>query len=142
MIFRKVLDIDPKFKGGVHSDGYLARLKKWFYYGFKVCHGLSNSKMCGTGQKLPANWEHALLDMHGKVRVKQQPEMQADGSVCIAGVKVAHLCNTDHVSVWYESVGNYIVGARKVAVNVMSEPAVRRRTGSLRSSALPKMEGS
>ena len=37
MIFQKVLDIDPKFKGGVHSDGYLAWLKKWFYYGFKVC---------------------------------------------------------------------------------------------------------
>ena len=34
MIFRKVLDIDPKFKGGVNSDGHLNRLKKvvllWF----------------------------------------------------------------------------------------------------------------
>ena len=71
MIFRKVLDIDPKFKGGVNSDGHLNQLKKWFYYGFKVCHGLSNRKSCGAGQKLPVHWEHAVLDMHGKVRAKQ-----------------------------------------------------------------------
>ena len=112
MIFRKVLEIDPKFKGGVESDGYLARLKKWFYYGFKIRNGLSNRKICGAGQKLPANWEQALIDMHGKVRAKQQPEMRADGSVRIAGVKDAHFCNTDHVPVWYESVGNYSWGKK------------------------------
>ena len=27
-IFRKVLDIDPKFFGGVEKDGYLGRMKK------------------------------------------------------------------------------------------------------------------
>ena len=112
MIFRKVLDIDPKFKGGVTSDGYLTRLKKWFYYGFKVRHDLSNRKICGAGQKLPANWEQALLDMHGKVRAKQQPQMRADGTVRIAGVTDAHFCNTDHVPVWYESVGNYSWGKK------------------------------
>ena len=61
MIFRKVLDIDPKFKGGVPSDGYLARRKKWCYYGYKICPDLSHRKICGAGQKLPANGEQACL---------------------------------------------------------------------------------
>ena len=30
MVFRMVLDLDLKFWGGVKSDGYLERLKKWF----------------------------------------------------------------------------------------------------------------
>ena len=107
MIFRKVLDIDPKFKGGVKEDGYFDRLKKWFYYGFKVRHSLSVRKISGAGQKLPLNWEQKLLDLHGKVRAIQKPELRADGSVRIAGVKDTHFCNTDHVPVWYESVGNY-----------------------------------
>jgi len=53
-----------------------------------------------------------LLDIHGKVREKQQPEMQADSSVHIAGVKDAPFCNTDNVPVWYESVGSYRWGKK------------------------------
>ena len=34
IIFCKVLEIDPKFCGGVGKEGYLAKLKKCFYYGF------------------------------------------------------------------------------------------------------------
>ena len=74
MIFRKVLDIDPKFKGGVKADGYFNRLKKWFYYGFKVRHSLSVRNIAGAGQKLPLNWEQKLLDLHGKVRAIQKPD--------------------------------------------------------------------
>ena len=112
MIFRQVLKIDPKFKGGVESEGHLSRLKKWFYYGFKVRHELSNRKICGAGQKLPVNWEQKLIDMHGKVRAKQQPQIRSDGTLCIAGVQDAHFCNTDHVPVWFESVGNYSWGKK------------------------------
>ena len=50
--------------------------------------------------------------MPGKVRVKPQPQMRADGTGRIARVKDAHLCNANHVPVWYESVGHYS-GGRK-----------------------------
>ena len=54
-IFRKVLDIKPKFCGGFKEDGYLGRMKKWFYYGFVKRFDLSNRKISGAGQKLPTN---------------------------------------------------------------------------------------
>ena len=53
-----------------------------------------------------------MVNMRGKVRAKQQPEMRPDGSVKINGVRDAHFCNTDHVPVWYESVGNFSWGKR------------------------------
>ena len=66
-VFRKVLDIDPKFCGGVKLDGYLERMKQWFYYSLVKRFDLSNCKISGAGQKLPTNWEKALVDMRGKV---------------------------------------------------------------------------
>lgn len=112
MIFRKVLDLDPKFCGGVESDGHLDRLKKWFYYGLKVRQNLSNRKISGAGQKLPGNWEETLKNMHGRVRAVQNPIRRADGTKRLAGVKDEHFCNTDHVPVWYESVANYSWGPK------------------------------
>ena len=112
MVSCKVLEIDPKFCGGVTSEGYLERLKTWFYYGLKVRFDLSNRKIAGAGQKLPNNWEQALIDKRGKVRAKQQPVRRVDGSVRIDGVKDDHFCNTDYVPVWYESVGNYSWGKK------------------------------
>ena len=141
MIFRKVLEIDPKFKGGVESEGHMSHLRKWFYYGFKVRHELSNRNICGARQKLPVNWEQKLIDMHGKVRAKKQPQMRSDGTICIAGVQDAHFYTTDHVPVWFDSVGNYSWG-KNIVVGAMSEPEGRKRIGSHLSSPSPKMGGS
>ena len=38
--------------------------------------------------------------------------MKLDGSTRISGVRDAYLCNTDHVLVWYETVGNYTWGKK------------------------------
>ena len=46
------------------------------------------------------------------MRAKQQPVRRANGTVRIDGVKDAYFCNTDHVPVWYESVGNYSWGKK------------------------------
>ena len=51
----------------VKLDGYLEGMKKWFYCGFFKRFDLSNQKISGAGQKLPTNWENALVDMRGKV---------------------------------------------------------------------------
>ena len=34
-IFRKAIDMDPKFLGGVRLAGNMTPLKKWFYHCFK-----------------------------------------------------------------------------------------------------------
>ena len=46
------------------------------------------------------------------MRARQKPEKKLDGSTRIAGVRDAHFCNTDHVPVWYESVGTYSWGKK------------------------------
>ena len=72
-IFRKVLDIDPQFCGEIQVNGYLERMKNWFYYDLVKHFDLSNHKISGAGQKLPTNWEKALMDMRGKLRARQKP---------------------------------------------------------------------
>ena len=66
--------------------------------------------MSGAGQKLPNNWERELANTRGQVRAKQNPLKRADGTLRIAGVKDDYFCTTDHVPIWYESVGNYSWG--------------------------------
>ena len=53
IIFCKVLEIDPKLCGGVGKEGCLAKIKKWFYYGFTKQNYLSIRKLANVGQKLP-----------------------------------------------------------------------------------------
>ena len=133
MIFRKVLDIDPKFCRGVNSDRYLERMRKWFYYSLIKRHNLSNRKISGAGQNLPNKWEQALVDMRGNVRARQQPEMRTDGTTRINGVRYSNFCNTDHVPVWYEYVGNYSWGKkssrrRHVRMGGQREESIHRTT--------------
>ena len=87
-------------------------MKNWFYYSFVKRVDLSNHKISGAGQKLPTNWEKALVDMRGKVQARQKPETRLDGSTRISGERAANFCNKDQVPVWYESVGNYTWGKK------------------------------
>ncbi len=107
MIFRKALELDPDFQGGD-----MKRLKQWFYYGFKRRANLSIRKIASVGQKLPKDWEAKMVDMRGRIRHRQGPLEQPDGSVLITGVTDAYFFNTDHVPIWYESVGNYTWGRK------------------------------
>ena len=97
MIFRKALELKPDFKGA-----NMTRLKKWFYYGFVKRANLSICKIASVGQKLPHDWKEKMVNMRGRVRHRQEKE----------GVKDAYYFNTDHVPVWYESVGNYTWGRK------------------------------
>jgi len=107
----------------------------------EVRNGLSNRKICGAGQKLPDNWETKLTDMHGRVHAQQNPEMRTDGTVRIRGVKDAHFCNTNHVPVWFESVGNYSWG-KKNGGRRHVRTGDKEKNRLLLNSALPKMGGS
>ena len=112
IIFRKVLEIDPKLCGGVGKEGYLAKLKKWFYYWFTKQNYLSIRKLAIVGQKLPKYWEGEMIEMRGRVRAKQKPVMRPCGKIHIAGFRYAHFVNTYHVPIWYESVGKYSGGKK------------------------------
>ena len=96
----------------VKLDGYLERMNKWFYYGFVKRFDLSDCHISGAGQKRPTNWENALVDVGVKVRARQKPATKLDRSTRIACVRDAYFCNTDHVPVWYETVGNYTWGKK------------------------------
>ena len=100
----------------VKLDGYLERMNKWFYYGFVKRFDLSDRNISAAGQKLPNNWENALVGVRGKVRARQKPETKLDGSTRIAGVRDAQFCNTYHVPLWYESVFNYTWGNKSGGV--------------------------
>jgi hypothetical protein len=112
MIFRAALEIDPLFMGGVESGDLMSKLKKWFYYGFVRRFNLSFRKISSVGQKLPKNWPDKMVDMRGRVKHRQLPTEQPDGSIVLKGVHDANYFNTDHVPVWYESVGNYSWGKK------------------------------
>ena len=65
IIFHTVLYIDPTLKvsgvpSGKGSAGQLARLQKWFCFGFKRYYNLSNWNISSVLQKLPINWEKHL----------------------------------------------------------------------------------
>ena len=106
MIFRKVVELDPNFLGGVESDKFMIKLKKWFYYGFIKRANLSVRKLASVGQKLPVNWQEKMVDLRARIRERQDPQRQPDGTVAVEGVKDKHYVNTDHVPFWIESVGN------------------------------------
>ena len=53
-----------------------------------------------------------MVDMRGKVKHRQLPTEQMDGNIVLNGVHDAFYFNTDHVPVWYESVGNYTWGKK------------------------------
>ena len=111
-VFRKALEINPELYGGAGSEGFLGRMKNWFYYSFAKKHNLSCRKIASVGQKLPNNWQEVMVDFRGRLRHRQDPQTRADGSTRVAGVEDAYYINTDHVPVWIESVGNYSWGKK------------------------------
>ena len=100
-MFCWVLDIDQKFCGGVDKEGYLEKLKKWFYYGFKKRNYLSIRKLASVGKKIPKYWEEKMIEMKGRVRENKNPVMQPCGKIHIAGVRYVNFVNTYHVPIWY-----------------------------------------
>ena len=112
MIFRKVMEIDPNFCGGVNDPELLNKLKRWFYYGAKLRCNLSVRKIASVGQKLPTDWEAQMVKVRERVRRMQKPALRGDGTVRIVGVKDEHLVNTDHVPMYGDMVGNYSWGRK------------------------------
>ena len=69
------------------------------------------------GQKLSPNCKEKLNNMHERIRTAQRPRIRPDEIFYLLGVRDANFCNTDHVPVWYDSVGNYSWGREIVATS-------------------------
>ena len=103
MIFRKVLELNPDFLGGVKSKGYFVKMKKWFYGGFKIRYNYSLRKISGAGQKLPGDWEEKMVKLRDRVGIFTRAFEDRSNDVMV---------NTDHVPVWMEPVGNMTWGKK------------------------------
>ena len=84
----------------------MEKLKEWFYYGLKRQENISIGKIASVGHKLPPNWKEKLKNIHGRIHTVQCPQMQSGSTVYLLGVRDANFCKTNHVPVYYESVGN------------------------------------
>ena len=93
ILFHKVLDIDTKFYGKVVKEGYLEKLKKWFYYGFPKRNYPSIKILSIVGKKIPKDWEEKMIEMKGGVNAKQKPGMRPCGKIHIACVRYSHFFN-------------------------------------------------
>ena len=112
LIFCHVMEIDPAFFDGVHSENHFIRLKKWLFYGFTRRHILSILNLASVGKNLSLDWKHKLKELMSRVSAKQRVMTRPDGSKKVEGVKDKDWFNTDHVPIWYESVGNYTWGLK------------------------------
>ena len=72
-IFRKLLELDKNFPGGVGLFNHITKLKKWFYYVLKWRAKLNIGKIVIVGHKIPPNWKENLNNMHGRIRTVQRP---------------------------------------------------------------------
>ena len=110
MVFCKAMEIDTKFYGGVMSAKHIEKLKNWFYYGFAQKFELYVRKIVSVGQRLPFYWEQKMADLMDIVAARQMGSKRPDGTTLISGVRYEYNVNTYHMPVWYEYVGNYILG--------------------------------
>ena len=59
------------------------------------------------GKKLQKGLDEKIIEMKGRVKAKKKLVIRLCGKIHIASVIDSHSFNTDHVPIWYESVGNY-----------------------------------
>ena len=97
---------------GVHSANHCIRLKKWFYCVFTRKHNLYICKLASVGQKLPLDWKEKLKEWRSRAEAKQRVTTRPGVSKKVEGVKDKYWFNTDHVTIWYKSVGNYTWGLK------------------------------
>ena len=121
IIFGTVLYIDFTLKvsggtGGKDSADHLVRLRKWFYFGFKIWYSISNWKISSVGQKLPINWEKHLEDIQKLVVYKQVPhkiDMGYGEMEQVPGIDKKYWYNFDRIPIWQKPVGNHSWGPKE-----------------------------
>ena len=110
IVFKKVLELNSNFKGGIKSEGFMGRMKNWFYYGFTKRHNLSHVRISGASRKLPQGWEAKVQQIITRV-ARHQVESRS-GTTLIPAICDERMVNTDHVPVYRDMPGNYTWGER------------------------------
>ena len=57
IMFRKLIEVLPVFKGGIDSSKFLKDAKNCFYSGFKPRYNLCYIRISGASIELPQGWE-------------------------------------------------------------------------------------
>lgn len=107
IIFRRALIIEPDF-----CNGDFAKLKEWFYGGFKKRMKLSLRVISSAGQKLPKDWKQKHASIVGRVAGAQMPRQRPDGSY-MPGVNDSRMANTDQLPFYVEDRGSRQWGRRE-----------------------------
>ena len=107
IMFRKSLELYPGHCGGRADPKCFARLKKWFYGGFKKRCRLSKRRVSSTGQKLPKDWRAKKASIMNRVAGAQMPTQRANGSFR-PGVEDDKMGNTDQMPLYIEDHHNAV----------------------------------
>lgn len=110
VVFRKVNSLYPLFKGGPTSDGYMSKVKAWFYHGFVKRYNLSYARISGASRKLPQGWQEKAANISARVG-RTQLETRV-GNTIIPAIPDSAWCNTDHLPVYRDMPGNYSWGEK------------------------------
>ena len=93
VVFRKVNNLYPLFKGGPGSDGYTSKMKSWFYHGFVRWYNLTYARISRASRKLPQGWEEKAANVSARVgRTQLQKRV---GNTIIPAIPDCAWCNTD-----------------------------------------------
>ena len=106
IILRKVLEINPLFKGGrANNPKWFKCIKNWFYHGFCRRYNLSYTRVAGVSRKLPPNWK----ELHGSIVtwVAKSQTPRKEGHLVIHHVPDEQMGNTDHIPMYRDMAGSY-----------------------------------
>ena len=73
VVVRKVVEIYPMFKGGMHDPKFMANIKSWFHHGFCKRVKLSYTRIAGASRNLPSNWKELAASVIARVAKSQAP---------------------------------------------------------------------
>ena len=101
IIFKKVTEFCPLFKGGIESAKFFASMKGWFYQGFKPRYNLRYVRISGASRKLPHDWEDR--SQSNITRVARTQMTQCVDGITTPAVKDNKFSNTNHVPVYRDN---------------------------------------
>ena len=105
IIFRKVIELFPMFKGGIHCSSFMSAIKSRLYMGFKKRKHLHYIRLSGASRKLPKGWEGMVAAIITRVGRRQLTRV-VEG-LHIPAIEDDSFANTDHIPVYRDMPGNY-----------------------------------
>ena len=75
IMFCRVIELLPMFKGEIYSSTFLKDAKNWFYFGFKPRYNLHYIIIYGASRKLSQGWEERVWIIITCVGMRHVPKV-------------------------------------------------------------------